>query len=304
MKSRSCDTRNGILFALPWIVGFLGFQLLPLIQSFYYSFTEFNAIKDPKWVGVENYRNIFDDRLFYKSLGNTAFYTVFSLIIFVGLALFLAVLISKPIAGRGFFRTVFFVPSIIPVVATTMIWIWIFDPMNGILNKILGLMGIEPLWLTDARYTKWAVLIIGAWCVGTTMIILLAAIQDIPEAYYEAAEIDGANIFVKFFRITLPMVSNVLIYQIVLCIITSFQIFAQPQIVAMMTYGGTKPQAAGGPENSLLMYSIYLYQNAFVYLKMGKASAMAWILFVIIMAVTLLFLKKTRKYTSYGLGDE
>lgn len=299
------NLRNGILFCLPWIIGFLGFQLLPLLQSAYYSFTEFNAIKAPKWVGFANYKSLLKDDLFYKSLANTAFYTVFSVIIFISLAMLLALLIQEKIIGRSFFRTVFFIPSIVPVVATTMIWIWIFDPVNGVLNQILKRIGaVQPLWLTDACYTKWAVLIIGAWCVGTTMVIFLAALKDIPKTLYEAAEVDGAGPFVKFFRISLPMMSHIVVYQIVLCMIASFQIFTQPQIIAMMTYGGTKPQAAGGPENSLLMYSIYLYQNAFVYLKMGKASAMAWILFFIVMAVTLIFLKWSKRYMGTGTGED
>lgn len=293
------------MFCLPWIVGFLGFQLLPLLQSAYYSFTEFNAVKDPKWVGFENYKNLFRDDLFYKSLGNTAFYTVFSVIIFVSLAMLLAVLIQKKIVGRSVFRTIFFLPSIVPAVATTMIWIWIFDPMSGALNKVLKAIGAaQPLWLADARYTKWAVLIVGAWCIGTTMIIFLAALEDIPKALYEAAEIDGAGAFTKFFRVSLPMMSHIVIYQVVLCMIASFQVFTQPQIIAMMTYGGTKPQAAGGPENSLLMYSIYLYQNAFTYLKMGKASAMAWILFFLVLIITLVFLKWTKRYTGVGTGED
>lgn len=305
LNTNTRNNINGFLFALPWIIGFIFFQLYPLISSSYYSMTEFNAIKSPVWVGFNNYIDLFSDKLFYKSLSNTFFYSFISTPIYIVLGFTLAMLVNEKIIGSAIFRTTFFVPSIIPVVASTMIWIWIYDPTNGLLNKVLGYIGIyQPLWLTDPRFTKWAVIIIGAWNAGTIMVIFLAALQEIPRSYYEASEIDGAGFFAKLFSVTLPSVAHIIIYQVILCLINCFQFFTQPYIIATMTYGGTRPHGSGGPENSLLLYSIYLYQNAFPYLKMGKASAMAWILFIIVAVITILLLRITKNRIDIGTGGE
>lgn len=307
VKSRNKGARAGFFFALPWIIGFLGFQIYPLICSAFYGFTEFNAVKSPKWVGAANYINLFKDKLFMKSLTNTLVYTAVMIPLFLALALILALLIKEKLPGRTVFRTVFFLPTIVPVVAAMMVWVRMYDPSAGIINSLLSCLGITgPLWLNDASFAKSAIIIIAIWgTIGTTMIIFLAALQEVPEAYYEAAWIDGANGWRQFFSITLPCIAHVFIYQVVLCLINCFQVFTQPYVVATLASGwGTSQRNPGGPQNSLLFYSVLLYQNAFKYLKMGKASAMGWLLFLLITIASLAILRGTRRFADNGIGGE
>lgn len=295
---------SGLLFALPWIIGFLCFSLYPLLTSLYYSFTEFNPVVDPKWVGLQNFKDIFNDPLTFKSLGNTLFMAFVSTPINLFIALLLASLVNQKFRGRGIVRTVFFMPSIIPMVAATMIWIWMFDPTYGFINNTLAVFGIDgPAWLIDPRYTKWALLLMGSWCTGTTMLICLAALQDVPNSYYESAEIDGANSFVKFFRITMPCIAHVIIYQAILNFINAFQYFTQVYVITSASAGGGASAASGGPANSILMYPLYLFHNAFVYMKMGRASAMAWVLFILILLLTVVMTKVSKKATENAGGE-
>jgi len=294
----------GFLFALPWILGFLAFNLYPLGASFWYGFTNVNPIRAPQWVGLENYRNIVADPLFYISLGNTLFYTLVASVMNLSMAFFLAMMLRRDFKGISFFRSVFFLPSIIPMVAATMIWIWMLDPQYGLVDRVLGFFGLyQPNWLIDARFTKWSLVLIGLWGTGTTMLIFLAGLKDIPDSYYEAAEIDGAGPLTQLLKITLPAMAHVLVYQLILAVINGFQYFTQVYIITTAA-GGSTSQASGGPENSILMYPLYLFHNAFVYLKMGKASAMAWILFAIVAALTLVMVRVTRKQVGLGAGRE
>lgn len=303
MSEEAKNNLNGFLFALPWILGFLFFSLYPLITSLYYSFTEFNPIVSPKWVGVENYVSIFQDARFYKSLGNTLFYAFVATPLNLFVALFLANLINKRFVGRAAARTIFFLPSVIPMVAGTMVWIWMFDPTYGFINSFLGVLGIEgPAWLINPSTTKWALVMMGTWSTGTTMLICLAALQDVPKSYYESADIDGANTFQKFFRITLPCVAHVLVYQAILNLINAFQYFTQVYVITTAS-GGTTSGASGGPENSILMYPLYLFHNAFIYQKMGRASAMAWVLFIIVGALTAVMIKISKKTLDNAGGE-
>lgn len=176
------NERNGFLFALPWIIGFIGFSVYPLIASLYYSFTEFNPVMAPKWVGVENYRNVFDDPLVVKALSNTLFMVLVSTPVNLIAALLLAMVVTRNFKGRGLTRTIFFLPSVIPMVAATMVWIWMFDPTYGYINHFLSLFGMEgPSWLMDPRFTKWALLLMGTWSTGTTMLVCMNALQDVPK---------------------------------------------------------------------------------------------------------------------------
>jgi multiple sugar transport system permease protein len=303
LKESTKNNINGFLFALPWIVGFLFFSVYPLFTSLYYSFTEFNPIMPAKWVGLENYQYIFKDPLFYKSLGNTLFFAFVATPINLGIAILLATLINKKFMGRGLARTIFFIPSVIPMVAATMVWIWMFDPSYGFINNFLRVFGIDgPAWLIDPRTTKWALVMMGSWCVGTTMLICLAALQDVPKSYYESAEIDGANSIVQFFKITMPCVAHVIVYQAILNLINAFQYFTQVYVITTAA-GGVTSGASGGPENSILMYPLYLFHNAFVYMKMGRASAMAWVLFFIVGALTIVMVKLTKKTTDHVGGE-
>ncbi len=304
-KTERQDNINGFLFALPWIVGFVCFSLIPLLTSLYYSFTSFNPVKAPEWVGLENYQYLLKDPLVLKSLKNTLFMAFVSTPINLFIAMLLASLLNSKYKGRGIVRTLFFMPSIIPMIAATMVWIWMFDPTYGYINRVLGVIGIHgPAWLVNPAYTKWALVLMGTWCTGTTMLICLAALQNVPRSYYESAEIDGANAVNKFFRITLPTVAPVLVYQGILNIINSFQYFTQVYVIINASSGGGASNAGGGPANSILMYPLYLFNTAFSYMKMGRASAMAWFLFVIVSVLTFVMTKVTKKVSNNGMGGE
>lgn len=288
---------EGFLFALPWMLGFLMFSLYPIIMSAYYSFTDFSAIKDPKWVGLTHYKFLFKDPLFYKSMGNTLKYVVLSVPLTIMIALLIAALLNMKIKGKGAIRSVFFLPAVVPTVASAMIWVWILDPKNGFLNRFLGIFGIKNInWLGDPRWVMTSVVLITLWGVGTTMVIFLAAMQDVPAELYEAAEIDGAGAFAKFFRVTVPGIAHVVLYQVILAIINGFQYFTQVYIIITTQSGNLLQGIQGGPRNSLLMYPLYLFYTAFSSLKMGRASAMAWILFIVVGLFTLLLVKVSKKW--------
>lgn len=299
------DNLNGFLFALPWIIGFIIFSLMPLLTSLYYSFTEFNPVTTPKWVGLKNFEYILKDPLVLKSLKNTLFMAFVSTPINLFIALLLASLLNSKFRGRGIARTIFFMPSIIPMIAATMVWIWMFDPTYGYINRVLGYVGINgPSWLVNPAYTKWALVLMGTWCVGTTMLICLAALQDVPRSYYESAEIDGANGIHKFLKITVPCIAPVLIYQAILNVINAFQYFTQVYVIINASSGRGTSDASGGPANSILMYPLYLFNTAFSYMKMGRASAMAWVLFLIVSLLTFLAIKGSKKVSESGVGGE
>jgi len=304
MKQQQRDFINGLLFSSPWIIGFLAFSVYPLVSSLYYSFTQFNAVTTPQWVGLENFIDIFGDPLVWKSLGNTLFMAFVSTPINLLVALLLASIVSSNFRGKGVVRTAFFIPSVIPMVAATMVWIWMFDPTYGYINNVLSWFGINgPSWLMDAKYTKWALVLMGTWNTGTTMLVCMASLQDVPKSYYESAEIDGAGKIAKFIHITIPCIAHVLVYQAILNIINSFQYFQQVYIIVTANAGIKGGGAAGGPENSILMYPLYVFHNAFTYLKMGKASAMAWLLFIIVAILTVIMTKVTKKATEDAGGE-
>ena len=303
IKSRASKRRNhtaaGILFALPWIIGFLAFSLYPIIMSVYYSLTDFNMFQTPKFVGLENYSALFQDEKFYKSLGNTLYMTILGTPLCLVAGLLLAVLLNQKVRAMPIFRTFFYLPSIVPLVASSMLWLWILNPQYGLLNNILQKLGLyQPNWLTAPRFTKPALLIMGVWGVGSIMIIFLAALQDVPRTLYEAAEIDGANALKRFFYITLPGISPAIFFQLIMGIINNFQYFTQAYLMIGSSTGGGLNVVSGGAENSLLFYALYLYQNAFNLFKMGKASAMAWILFVVVAVVTAVVFKTQDRWVN------
>jgi multiple sugar transport system permease protein len=294
------NTRNGLLFALPWIVGFICFSIYPLAASLYYSFTEFNPVSAPKWVGLENFTAVFQDQLVLKSLTNTLFIAFVSTPFNLFVSLLLASVVTKKFRARGVVRTLFFLPSIIPTIAATMVWIWMFDPSYGYINTALRWFGIQgPAWLMDMRYTKIALLLMGSWCTGTAMLICMAALQEVPASYYESAEMDGVGPIRRFVYITLPSIAHVLVYQAILNLINAFQYFQQVYIItnASTGAGAGAGYASGGPGNSILMYPLYIFHNAFTYLKMGKASSMAWLLFIVVALLTRVMTKVTKRVT-------
>lgn len=302
-RAERARTRAGLLFALPWIIGFLVFSLYPICISLYYSLTNFNIFQTPAWVGLDNYKElIFSDRKFYISLWNTFYMVIIGTPVSLAAGLGLAVLLNQKIRGLSVFRTVFYLPSIVPIVASSLLWLWILNPQYGLLNGALKVLGLpQPNWLMDPSYTKPALIIMGLWSVGNVMIIFLAALQDVPRSLYEAAEMDGANAGQKFVHITLPGISPVIFFQLIMSIINYFQYFTQAYLLIGGSTGGSGlNNMSGGAENSLLFYSLYLFHNAFGYLKMGKASAMAWILFIIVMAVTAIIFKTQDRWVTYG----
>ncbi|HHY97717.1 MAG TPA: sugar ABC transporter permease [Firmicutes bacterium] len=296
---RARNLANGLLFISPWIIGFLIFTIYPIAASFYYSFTEFNILQPPDWVGLAGYKAlVFEDPLFWISIKNTLFMLVFGLPPSLLLALFLAVLLNQNVKGKAFFRTVFYLPSILPAVATAMLWMWIFNPQYGLINVLLKILfGIEgPGWLVDARWSKPAFVVMGLWGVGGSMVIFLAGLQSIPQQLYEAAEIDGANAWNQFWNITFPMLSPTVFFNLIMGTIGMFQYFTAPYI---MTRGVGSNVPPGSPLNSTLFYALYLFQNAFAYFKMGYASAMAWILFLLIVLATIFIFRSSARWVYY-----
>jgi multiple sugar transport system permease protein len=295
------NNRNGFLFALPWIIGFICFSMYPLAASLYYSFTAFNPVTAPRWVGLENYLSVWSDPLVFKSLMNTLFIAFVSTPVNLLVALLLGAVVTKKFRFRGVVRTLFFLPSIIPAIAATMVWIWMFDPTYGYINTVLRWFGIQgPAWLMDMRYTKAALLLMGTWCTGTAMLICMAALEEVPASYYESAEMDGVGPIRRFIFITLPSIAHVLVYQAILNLINAFQYFQQVYIItnASTGAGAGAGYASGGPGNSILMYPLYIFHNAFVYLKMGKASAMAWLLFLVVALLTRVMTRVSRDLTA------
>jgi multiple sugar transport system permease protein len=289
----------GVLFALPWIVGFGIFQLYPIIASAYYSFTEYNLFKPPVWVGLENYRELFNDERFFKSMYNTLFMTVIGVPLGLFFALICALALNTPSRLQPLYRAIVYLPTIVPIVAATYLWRWMLNAQYGYINAILGRIGLgQPLWQEDATWTKPALLFIGLWTVGGTTIIFLAALKEVPQSYYEAAEIDGANWWSKFWNITWPAISPVTLFQLVIGVIGSLQYFTQAYLFAQERLN----TPSGGPSDSLLMYGMYIFQNAFSYLNMGYASALAWILFVVSLACTLVILGFAGRWVHYE-GD-
>ena len=273
---------TGLAFISPAIIGFLAFAAWPIVMSLYYSFTNYNVLQPPDFTGLDNYRDLFSDRLFRTSLLNTLYMVVIGLPIHLIFDFFMAVLLATQIRGLSIYRTIFYLPSITPVVAAAIVWLWIFNGQYGILNTFLGWFGIQRIgWLTDPTYTKPSLIFMGLWFGGNTILIFLAGLRDVPISLLEAAELDGAGAIQKTIHVTLPMISPVIFYLLIINIIGYFQYFTEAWVLT-----ATRDGAAGGPLNSMLFYAMYLYQTAFQLFKMGYASAQAWVLFVIVLIAT------------------
>ncbi|GIP34513.1 carbohydrate ABC transporter permease [Paenibacillus sp. J2TS4] len=287
---------TGLAFALPWIIGFLAFTVYPFFGSLYFSFTSYDLFNPPQWVGVGNYKEILQDSSFYKSLRNTFYMAFIAMPIGLISSLLIAQLLNIKVRGIAFYRTVYYLPAVIPVVANAILWTWLLNPDYGIINSVLRALGLpDPAWLLDPAFTKPSLILMGLWGSGAGSLIFLAALQGIPRQFYEAASIDGANMWHRFRHITLPGLSPIILFQLIMGLIGAFQIFTESFI---LTGGNTG--TLGGPDQSLLFYSVYLYQTAFMYLKMGYASALAWILFVIVVLITMVLLKTSARWVYYG----
>lgn len=290
----------GILFALPWLIGFVIFQVYPIVSAVYQSFTEYDVFSDPKWVGLSNYAELLGDKSVPKAFGNTLYMALIGMPIGIIVALLIALLLNAKIKGLPVFRTIYYLPSVVPVVAAAAVFIWILNPEYGLLSGVLRPLGITlPSFVYNPDYTKPGLIIMDTWRCGQSAIIFLAALQAVPVSYHEAAQLDGTNAIQRFFRITLPCISPSILFLFVTGLINSFQYFTQGFVFASIT-NATQRQT-GGPANSLLFYSTYLYNNAFSYLRFGYASALAVILLLVIIVSTLLTFRVSRNSVNYNL---
>jgi multiple sugar transport system permease protein len=283
---------EGWMFIGPVIGGILAFQLVPILVSVYASLTEWDGMNTPEFTGVSNYRELVtEDRFFRETLSNTIYFTAGHIPLTIILAMVLALLCNLDLPGISLFRTAYFIPAVSNVVAVSVVWFWIYQPQYGVLNSLLAKVGIEgPAWLSSTTWAMPAVIMVSVWQgVGYPMIILLAGLQGIPHELYEAAKIDGASPWNQFWKITLPLLTPTLFFLFITQFISSFQVFG---IIYVMTQGG--------PANETSVYIYYLYQTAFAFGKMGYASAMAWILFAIIGAVTFIQWKLQKRWVFYG----
>lgn len=280
----------GLGFISPWLVGFLGFMLVPVGLSLYYSFCDYNLLQPPVAVGWANYRQLMDDPVFWQSLRNTGYYALLALPSGMIVSLGLALMLNVGNRGVTYYRAVIFLPSLVPAVASAMLWGWIFNKKLGLLNRALDLLGIAgPGWLSQPQWVIPALALMSLWGVGYTVVIYLAGLQDVPVELYEAAEIDGAVGWRKLWHVTLPILSPVIFFNLIMSLIGTLQILTTPFVMT-----------GGGPARASYFYTMYLYENAFVHLKMGYASAMAWVQLLMILCLTGLAFWSSRKWVHYN----
>ena len=295
---------TGYLFAAPWLLGFLVLALFPMILSFLFGFIEWDGISTDtiNWVGVGNYVRAAHDPSVQIALWNTAYYSFISTPLVLVMALALAVLLNQPLRGISMFRTIFYMPSVIGGVATIMMWIWVFDPDYGLLNnlllhicRMLAALGVQsaqqvdlPKWIYSESWVKPSFILMSLWGGGAAMLIFLAALQNVSDSLYEAAELDGAGRWKKFISVTVPQISPAIFFNLIMGVIRSFQVFTQAFVMT-----------EGGPNKASLFYVLYLYNKAFKDFEIGYASALAWILFLIIMVFTLVIIRSSKLWVHY-----
>ncbi|QBD83478.1 sugar ABC transporter permease [Ktedonosporobacter rubrisoli] len=290
------EARAGLLFVLPWLISLLLFTVYPIIATVFFSFTDYNIIEAPRWIGLENYQTMLTaDPDFWKSVGNSAYYALISVPLGLFFALALALLLNIQARGIGIYRTIFYLPTLVPPVASTLIFMLMFNPNSGgLMNTLLGLMGIQPQpWLSDANQARSVLIILSLWSLGAATLIFLAGLKDVPSTLLEAASIDGAGAWRRFWHVTLPLLSPVLLFNLVMGVISSFQVFTQAMVI-----GGT----TGDPQGSTLMFMVMIYRSAFRYFSMGYASALSVILFLAVLLVTLLIFWSARVWVFYEGG--
>lgn len=284
---------KGLLFFSPWGVGLVLFTAYPVMASAVYSLCEYSVLSTPRFIGLSNYLELFQDEVFFIALKNTLLYALFSLPLGLVSSFSIALLLDTNVRGSSLYRTLVFLPSLTPIVASAMVWLWIFNGQYGVLNDLLVRLSfgfIKPVaWLADPRTALPSIILMSVWGVGQTVVVLLAAMQDVPTAIYEAAELDGASAWQKVRHITVPLTSPAIYFNAIIGLISALQVFAQPYIMT-----------TGGPARATLSYSMRLYENAFTFLRMGYAAAMAWILFVIILGLTLLAVRLGKSRVHYA----
>ena len=291
------NTINGLLFASPWLVGITVFWIYPVLASAYYSFTKFNAVQNPQWVGMANYRQLFtSDRDFSLAVYNTFYFAAVSIPLAIILSFGLALMLNAKIKFQVVYRTIYFLPTLVPEVALALVWVYLFTPGTGIINLPFDWLGIRgPCWLTCPEWARPTIVLLALWIIGQQIVLYLAGLQDVPQDLYDAANVDGANFLHKFRHVTVPMMTPVVFFHLVTSVIGALQFFTVPFIMT----GGT-----GFPAGSTLFYSIYLYKNAFQYFNMGYASAMAWLLFLVTLVITLVIFRSSRLWVFYAGGDQ
>lgn len=298
-KFKNVTKKSNIRFFLwisPWILGFILLTLLPLLGSLYISFTEWKIISDPIWVGLKNYKDLFADEIFLKSLKVTFLYCGMTVPVTMILSLATAMLLNGDLPYSGLLRTIYYLPCVISSVAASLLWSWVFNYRYGLLNQLLALIGVEgPNWIGDERWALISLAIMSFWGVGGGIVFYLAGLQTVPQHLHEAAKIAGAGWWRRLFTITLPSMSPILLFSLLTNVIGGLQTFTASFLMT-----------SGGPNNSTMFYALYLYNNAFKYHKMGKACAMAWILFIIIMILSVFVMKVSSPMVYYenNGGDE
>lgn len=281
----------GWLWTAPWWLGFLFFLALPMAFSFYISFCDYPLLQPPVFTGLTNYVQLAGDPVFHKVVWNTGAFALVSIPLATVLAVLLASLLNQRVPGRAFFRACIFLPTVVPLTAAGLVWMWMLNPEHGPINGGLRAVGLAgPLWLDSARWAMAALVLASLWFVGSPVVIYLAGLQEIPETLYEAARIDGASSVRQFWHVTLPGLSPVILFNVIVGIIGAWQVFALPYIMWR-----TRP----GPDRATYFYSMYLFDNAFSYLKMGYASAMAWIQLLIVLGLTALVFWASRRIVHY-----
>ena len=279
----------GLAFISPWLVGLLALQVYPFFASLYYSLRSTTLLSPGHYIGLQNYRDLWNDPLFWQSLRNTFYYTSCSIVIGTVVSIGLAMLLNQRVRGMSLYRVLFYLPSIVPLAAVSVIWIWILHPTYGVVNYLLGTVGLPTVgWFSDPTWAMPGLIVVSLWGLGNAMIIYLAGLQDVPNDLYEAAQLDGANAWQRTVNITLPLLSPVILFNVIVGLIGGFQYFVEPFVITQ-----------GGPADATLTYGLYLYDNAFTYFRMGYAAAMAWVLFVIIMVITAVLLKTASRWVFY-----
>ena len=298
MSRRLRDTARAYLFVSPWLISLAVFTAYPMLASFYFSLTRYTVIQPPAWIGLENFQVMFSkDELFWLAVWNTLYYTVVSVPLQMLVALLLATLLNHSTRGIGFYRTAFYLPSLVPAVVTTLLWMLILDPRAGLANAALEALGLPKLgWMHSAAWSKPSLILISLWVgVGQPMLIFLAGLKDTPQSLLEAATIDGANRWQRYWRVVIPLLTPTIFFNLLITLIASFQVFTTAFIATATATGAT----AAGPLNSMLVYMVHLDRQGFRYSSMGYASAMAVVLFLALVLLTLLVVRSSRGWVHY-----
>lgn len=283
------ESLNAWVFVAPWIIGFILFTGGPILASLVISFTNWDIVNPPRWAGLANYATMLGDPLFFQSLKVTTLYALVAVPLQIVVGLFIALLLNTKIRLIGLYRTLFYLPAVLPIVSVAVMWRWILSRDWGLINWFLSLFGINgPGWLSEPEWALPALILMSLWGIGAGMLIYLAGLQGIPSDLYEAAKVDGAGPWASFLFVTLPMISPVILFQLVVGLIAAFQVFAQPFIMT-----------EGGPQNATLFYLLHLFRNAFEFFRMGYASALSWVLFMYIAILTLLIFRFSAAWVFY-----